>query len=110
MKRFVVIFGVSLLAVMTLSACLGAQVSDVDTAPQAAAVQPAEQQEVDAADLPTEVPQEAEMPESESEPEQAEAVAESPPPVLKAGLEATDPGTVSLASGDVQLIELFAYW
>ena len=31
-------------------------------------------------------------------------------PTVKKDLEATDPGTVNLASGDVQLIEFFAFW
>lgn len=34
---------------------------------------------------------------------------ESPPP-LKTQLEATDPHTVSLASGELQLVEFFAFW
>jgi hypothetical protein len=34
---------------------------------------------------------------------------ENPPPV-KTGLEATDPSTVSLASGELQFIEFFAFW
>lgn len=29
---------------------------------------------------------------------------------IKAGLEASDPGTVQLASGEVQLVEFFAFW
>jgi hypothetical protein len=32
------------------------------------------------------------------------------PPEPKAGLEATDPSTVMLASGSPQLVEFFAYW
>ena len=40
--------------------------------------------------------------------EAAEPIA--PPPPLKAGLEATDPSTVMLASGSPQLVEFFAYW
>jgi len=32
------------------------------------------------------------------------------PPVVKAFLEATDPGTVNLVTGKVQLIEFFAFW
>ena len=40
--------------------------------------------------------------------EAAEPIA--PPPEPKAGLEATDPSTVMLASGSPQLVEFFAYW
>jgi hypothetical protein len=31
-------------------------------------------------------------------------------PVVKTGLEATDPSTVQLASGKPQLVEFFAFW
>ena len=31
-------------------------------------------------------------------------------PTARAGLESTNPATVKLASGDIQLIELFAFW
>jgi len=31
-------------------------------------------------------------------------------PTPRAGLESTDPATVHLASGDIQLIEFFAFW
>ncbi len=29
---------------------------------------------------------------------------------IKAGLEASDPGAVQLASGEIQLVEFFAFW
>lgn len=32
------------------------------------------------------------------------------PPVAKTSLESTDPSTVNLASGSIQLVELFAFW
>ena len=31
-------------------------------------------------------------------------------PILKTGLEATEPTSVSLASGEFQLVEFFAFW
>lgn len=34
----------------------------------------------------------------------------APVPVVRTELEATDPGSVELASGDVQLVEFFAFW
>jgi predicted small secreted protein len=47
--------------------------------------------------------------ETESEPIQsAEASVEKPTP--RVGLVATDPSTVSLASGEIQLVEFFAFW
>lgn len=34
----------------------------------------------------------------------------SDPPPVKVGLEATDPSTVNLASGELQFVEFFAFW
>jgi hypothetical protein len=34
----------------------------------------------------------------------------SDPPPIKTGLEATDPSTVNLASGELQFVEFFAFW
>jgi hypothetical protein len=31
-------------------------------------------------------------------------------PTARVGLQATDPGLVNLASGDIQLVEFFAFW
>ena len=31
-------------------------------------------------------------------------------PTIRTGLESTNPETVKLASGDIQLVELFAFW
>ncbi|NOQ39016.1 MAG: hypothetical protein GQ562_01750, partial [Anaerolineales bacterium] len=31
-------------------------------------------------------------------------------PTARAGLESTNPETVKLASGDIQFVELFAFW
>jgi len=33
-----------------------------------------------------------------------------PTPTVRSGLEATDPDSVQIAAGDVQLIEFFAFW
>lgn len=38
------------------------------------------------------------------------AVAAAGQPTVRPGLEATDPQTFQLASGQVQLVELFAFW
>ena len=59
----------------------------------------------------------AAVPETEA-PQEAEQVATIPPtegevaqvPELKTELTATDPSTVSLASGGLQLVEVFAFW
>jgi hypothetical protein len=42
--------------------------------------------------------------------EQAQATAASIKPTPRPDLRATDPTTVSLASGQVQLVEFFAFW
>lgn len=55
----------------------------------------------DAAQSPTAEP----VPDDTSEPV-AEMVAPTPRPEMAA----TDPSTVTLATGDVQLVEFFAYW
>jgi len=58
------------------------------------------------AETPTESP-----PPVAAEPQEAAPVAEvAPPPHRGADLVSTNPSTVSLASGKLQLIELFAYW
>lgn len=38
------------------------------------------------------------------------APSEESPPQLKTELEATDPSTFDLATGDIQLVEFFAFW
>jgi len=47
----------------------------------------------------------------ENEPEPIEATEESTEkPTPRSGLVATDPSTVTLASGEIQLVEFFAFW
>ena len=45
-----------------------------------------------------------------AEPTEKAVVEEQAPPDPKAGLESTDPSTVNLASGQLQLVEVFAFW
>jgi hypothetical protein len=49
---------------------------------------------------------------TETQPPTSEAVVatEIPKPTPRQGLVSTDPQTVNLASGDIQLVELFAFW
>jgi hypothetical protein len=56
----------------------------------------------------TPLPVQEETPTQEPEP-QVEEIAEVKP-TPKSGLEATDPTTVSLASGEPMLVEFFAFW
>ena len=61
----------------------------------------------------TEAPPEADAPPTEVPPTAEAAVVEdasAPACTSKTGLAATDPASVSLASGEVQLIEFFAFW
>jgi FtsZ-interacting cell division protein ZipA len=49
---------------------------------------------------------------SEATPEPAEATQEiaAAVPTFRAGLESTDPASVNLISGNIQLVEVFAFW
>ncbi len=44
------------------------------------------------------------------EPTQAEVMEEQVVPTPRVGLQSTDPSTVNLASGQIQLVEVFAFW
>lgn len=71
-----------------------------------AIVQPEVVEEVAAVD--TEMP--AADDQHAADPSKAEVVEEQILPTPRTGLESTDPATVSLASGEIQLIEVFAFW
>jgi outer membrane biosynthesis protein TonB len=58
------------------------------------------------ADIPTDPPP-ADIP---TDPPPADIPTQAPPATIDPNLHATDPGTVSLASGRVQLVEFFAFW
>jgi len=45
-----------------------------------------------------------------AEPTEEVVVEEELAPAPRAGLESTDPATVNLASGQLQLVEVFAFW
>jgi hypothetical protein len=83
--------------VIVLSACTGGAITEVDP--------------------PTETPAEAQMESVDDTAPQAEDPAAVPtitdaasPRVPRGGLEATDPATVVLASGQPQIVEFFAFW
>ena len=44
------------------------------------------------------------------EPTQEAVVEAELPPTPRSGLESTDPATVNLAAGQLQLVEVFAFW
>lgn len=48
--------------------------------------------------------------ETETEPTDKELAPDAESPALKTGLESTNPAGVNLANGDIQLIEMFAFW
>ena len=56
----------------------------------------------------TEVPA-TDIQESSESTEEA-VIEEQAPPAPRTGLESTDPATVNLASGQLQLVEVFAFW
>jgi hypothetical protein len=80
-------------ALFALSACT----TPADLAPAPTATPAADEVESDSA--PAEEPQ-----------EQAQAAETPLPRVPRQALEATDPSTVVLASGQPQLVEFFAFW
>ena len=45
-----------------------------------------------------------------ADPTQSEVVEDQIIPTLRVGLESTKPATVNLASGEIQLVEVFAFW
>ena len=53
---------------------------------------------------PTELPEPTEPPEPADEP------AEQPAPTPRAGLDASNPRNITLASGGLQFVEFFAFW
>ena len=57
----------------------------------------------------TQVPVDASE-DTDPEPTVAEAAPELVIPAVKTGLESTNPATVNLTNGDIQLIEMFAFW
>lgn len=100
MKNKKVLLSLVLSAVLLTGGCLaGSENPQADT-PMAPT----------SADQPTEiVEQEQELPATvEGEAESTEAIMDLPTP--RPALDSTDPGAVNLASGGLQLVELFAYW
>jgi hypothetical protein len=99
----------SLLAVLWLVAC--APATPAPTAPPEMTIQPALPESVSTVPPTVVQPQASE---TEAQPTQAptQAPTEAPQAVATSrgpDLEATDPATVSLASGDLQLVEFFRF-
>jgi len=106
-SRFVGTFLFGFIFISLLSACSGQSTQD--------------DVEIMVTDPPSEPTQLAEVQSTTSEGQAPEAEAtattegafEPPPPGFSLGdpnLHATDPQTVSLASGEIQLLEFFAFW
>jgi hypothetical protein len=96
-KSWMGILWVMTLLVMVLSACTGGVVVDVE--PPSATPLEAQIEAVDDPTLQAEVPTAAPT-----------ATEVDSPREPREGLEATDPATVVLASGEPQIIEFFAFW
>ncbi len=104
----------ALLALLLASACTSPPVENAPASPEATAIS--------VAAVPTSLPAvtpNAEVTAGPTQPPAAptatlEALAENTQPAAtkapRLSLEATDPATVSLASGKVQLVEFFAFW
>ena len=61
--------------------------------------------------IETEEPNIGSVPATEDSPAPTEVVAEENlQPTPRSGLESTDPSVVNLASGEIQLVEFFAFW
>jgi hypothetical protein len=59
----------------------------------------------------TEEPKEATIVVTEEASQSSEEIVEEKiPPTVRDGLESTDPSVVNLASGEIQLVEFFAFW
>jgi hypothetical protein len=99
----------SLLAILVLTAC--APAIEPTLAGTEAPVQPAPLG-IESAALPTQTPAEIQPQIAATEISPTEAPAETPQAVATSrgpNLEATDPTSVSLASGDLQLVEFFRF-
>lgn len=97
----------TVLLMIGLSACVSVS-GDQPAAPQEN-TQPTDTEAV----LPTDTnePTQEMTATTESEPSQPTEQAEiEEKPTARVGLQATDPETVNLASGEIQLVEFFAFW
>jgi len=98
-----IVLGTVILAVGLYLALSG---GDLVQEPEAAIL--AENDEASIAESPAETATRDEEPTPETD---VESTAESIiPPTPRTGMVSTDPSTVNLASGDIQLIEIFAFW
>ncbi len=95
-KHIVLLAGLAIFAVFLAACSTASPAAEASAVPESAIVE-------------TEAPSAMEAA-VETTAEPVEAAAEAPRPTPRAGLEASDPGTVALASGSYQLIEFFAYW
>lgn len=107
MKKHTRLIGViSILLVFGLSACVG-NTGEQPAAPQEN-IQPTDTEAV----IPTETnePSQELTATTEKESSQPEETESEEKPTARVGLQATDPETVKLASGEIQLVEFFAFW
>ena len=118
--------GLWLLAGLLVSACSGASPTPVSTptvAPETVAKQPSDElkgmQPGDSEeDAPTEalaptdtaVVEEASAPEPTTSPTEEPATGRTFTPSSKVSLEASNPANFNIASGELQLVEFFAFW
>ena len=109
MKRNrIYLIGVLFLLVMGMTACKPGAVMDEGALPEAMAVEESAS-ERDAGPQ-VEQPDKADEPEEAEQSDTAKVEAEAEAKQPREDLEATDPSTVVLASGQPQIVEFFAFW
>ena len=118
-KQTPILFMLLLLAALTLSACgVAGAIEPTQAMPEAEEPASAESAAADEQSVVSDVPVASSTPEeipaaTQADPTPTEAVVETvveAAPTPRADLYATPPGEVALASGELQLVEFFAYW
>jgi hypothetical protein len=114
MKRLLILLVWLCLLVFIVSACVSTQEDGGTPGKNTMEVEPVEAVTIGPNETSDEVPAATMLPttdvRSTSTPTVPEPAVSTDVQQVKASLEATDPNSVSLASGQVQLVEFFAFW
>lgn len=97
-----IILGICLAGIIILTACSNSLAPEPTQTVEVQKTQPQGQS-------PTQAPED-QLPTPGDQTGGYPSPSESSPPPLKTELQATNPSTVNLVSGDLQLVEFFAYW
>jgi len=106
-KILILIIGVFLIFVITAIYIVGNRGSTGEVASSGIVTEESSGESSD-----TEISDTGDIAASEAAPETAISTKEvvTVIPTVRAGLESTDPASVNLTSGDIQLVEIFAFW